>query len=208
MAQFENLQSTRLAHGRAWRVTLISGIITIALAAVAFMLPEITLLPRGGLVGWLLLLAGFWEAAFGLKHGLNTLGKSALGSGLITGAAGLLFVLNPSAGYFPVANIVTAWLFLRGVWMLVNALRLERKAHVKWTALTGVIDVLLGLALLNQLPLTALVYSLFGPTDAIVARFSLLLAVSFAVTGLAQLSIAMNERRHNFSSASDRSRPG
>ena len=57
------------------------------------MLPLIEWAPKGGLVGWLLLLAGISELTFGWKRGLDPVGKAAVGSGLVTGLAGLLFVV-------------------------------------------------------------------------------------------------------------------
>ena len=101
-----------------WQWTLMSGLFTAALAVVAFFLPDIAWLPRSGLVGWLLLLAGIAELAFGALRGFDPVGKAAFGSGLLTAIAGLLFVANPGAGYFPVANVVTAWLLAPLEWFL------------------------------------------------------------------------------------------
>ena len=179
---------------REWRWTLASGCLTLLLAVVAFFLPDLDWLPRSGVVGWLLLLAGTAELAFGWKRGLDSLGQAAVGSGLITALAGLLFAANPLAGYFPVRNVVMAWLFVRGTWMLVMALRARGPRLMQLLALSGGTDVLLGLALLGNLPVAVLVVTLFGPTPEIVARFALLLAASFAVTALCQIAIALLER--------------
>src|SRR3546814_18200089 len=91
----------------------------------AFLLPAIEWMPRGGLVGWLLFLTGISELTFGWKRGLDTVGKTAVGSGLVTAVAGLLFIPNPLAGSFPVANVVMAWLLLSGEWGLPHALRVR-----------------------------------------------------------------------------------
>jgi len=182
---------------REWRWTLASGCLTLLLALIAFFLPELEWLPRAGLVGWLLLLAGIAEFAFGRKRGQDALGRAAMGSGLITAVAGLLFLANPLAGYFPVANIVTAWLFLRGAWVLVMAFRIGSPRLGRLVALSGGTDVMLGLALLAHLPIAMLVVTLFGPTPQVVARFALLLAASFAVTAICQIAIALGERRQS-----------
>jgi len=178
-----------------WQWTLISGLLTAALAVIAFFLPDIGWLPRSGLVGWLLLLAGIAELAFGALRGFDRVGKAAFGSGLLTALAGLLFVANPGAGYFPVANVVTAWLLVRGGWMLAMAIRLRSSQPRLWLAATGVTDVLLGLVLIAGLPVSSLVVTIFGPTREIVARFALILAASFAVTGIAQIAIALGHRQ-------------
>ena len=178
-----------------WRWTLASGLFTIALAAAALMLPLIEWAPKGGLVGWLLLLAGISELTFGWKRGLDAVGKAAVGSGLVTGLAGLLFVVNPLAGYFPVANIVVAWLLLRGSWVLAMGSRARHDRLGTWLVLSGAADVLLGLVLIVGLQVSALVVALFGPTAEVVAQFALILAASLLVTGVSQIAIAFTQRR-------------
>ena len=171
-----------------------SGLVTAALATIAFFLPDIAWLPRGGLVGWLLLLAGLAELALGARRGFDPVGKAAFGSGLLTALAGLLFVANPGAGYFPVANVITGWLLVRGGWMLAMAMRLRSSQPRLWLATTGVTDLLLGFVLIAGLPVSSLVVTIFGPTREIVAKFALILAASFAVTAIAQIAIALAQR--------------
>ena len=181
--------------GARWQWTLTSGLFTLVLAVIAFFLPDIEWPPRGGLVGWLLLLAGIAELAFGIGRRRDRVGEAAIGSGLLTTVAGLLFVANPGAGYFSVANVVTAWLFLRGILVLVMALRVDRDSPRRWLLLTGATDIVLALVLVAGLPVSNLVVTIFGPTREIVARFAWVLAASFAVTGIAQLAIAIAQRR-------------
>ena len=172
-----------------------SGLVTIALAAVALFLPEIDWAPTGGLVGWLLVLAGMAEVAFAARRGRDLPGRTALFSGLLTAFAGLVFVANPLAGYFPVANVVTAWLLVRGALILVMAVKAGRSVPGAWLALSGAADLLLGLVLVAGWPVAALVVSLFGPTPEIVARFSLILALSLLATGVSQAAIGLCSRR-------------
>ena len=98
------------AQGR-WRWTFASGFLTLLLALLAFFLPEINWMPKAELVGWLLTIAGVAELIFGLARGSDRVGAAATGSGLITGAAGLLFIANPLMPYFPVVSLVMIWLF-------------------------------------------------------------------------------------------------
>ena len=172
------------------RWTLVSGCVTLLLAIVAFFLPEIEWAPRGGIVGWLLFAAGCLELAFGTRRRTDYVGMTAMASGVFTAAAGLIFIINPLAGYVPVANVVTAWLLIRGGFVLAVALR-ERGSHIgMWLALSGIVDLLLGLALLAGFSTTILVVTLFGATPAIVANFSIILAASFLATGISQVAIA------------------
>lgn len=186
-------------QGARWQWTLASGLFTLLLAAIAFFLPDIQWLQRAGLVGWLLLLAGLAELGFGLKRRLDGVGKTVVGSGLVTAFAGLLFVANPGAGYFPVVNLVTAWLLVRGGWMLAMAVRLRSSPPRWWLALAGLTDIILGLVLIAGLPVASLVVTIFGPTREIIARFALVLAASFAVTAISQIAIALAQRKDGVS---------
>ena len=188
---------TTAAPRREWRWTLASGGVTLVLAIIAFFLPDIEWAPRGGIVGWLLLLAGLVELAFGLRRGLDAVGNAAAGSGLITALAGLLFVANPLAGHLHVAHVVMLWLFVRGAWVLAMAMRARSPRLSPWLGLSGAVDLLLGFALLSDLRIAVLVYILFGPTREIVARFSILLAASFLVTAISHIAIALAERRRS-----------
>jgi uncharacterized membrane protein HdeD (DUF308 family) len=176
---------------------MVAGCVTLLLAAVAFFLPEIDWAPTGGIVGWLLLVAGAAEFAFGTRRGADYLGTAAMTSGALTAAAGLIFITNPFAGYFPVANVVTVWLLVRGAMVLAIALGAFQSRIGRWLALSGGADLLLGGALLAGLSTSLLVVSLFGATREIVARFSLILAASFLITGLAQIAIALLKQRQS-----------
>lgn len=182
-----------LDAGWIWSVG--SGVFTVLLAALAMFLPAVEWAAKGGLVGWLLFLAGTAEFAFSTRRGADLPGRAASISGLLTALAGLLFIANPFAGYFPVANVVTAWLLIRGALVVVMVLKWGRSRAGAWLALSGAADLLLGVLLVVGLPVRALVVSLFGATPEIVARFSLVLAVSFLITGLSQLGIGLTQRR-------------
>ena len=182
------------AQGR-WRWTFVSGCLTLLLALLAFLLPEIEQMPKGELVGWVLMVAGVAELIFGLARGSDPVGAAAAGSGLLTGAAGLLFIANPLMPYFPVVTLVMIWLFLRGAFIFIMALGLHGSQAARWLGLSGLTDILLGFAVLSGLHISVLVVMLFGPTREIVAMFALVLATSFFVTGISQLAIARLDRK-------------
>ena len=178
-----------------WRWTLASGLVTFVIAVLAFCLPDIEWAPKGGLVGWLLVVAGLAELSFGLKRGLDPLGETAVGSGVITTLAGLIFVANPLASFLPVANVVMVWLFVRGFWVLATALRVRGEGLAAWLAMSGATDVLLALVLFAELPISVLVTIIFGHTPELIARFALILAVSFFVSAVSHVGMAFFERR-------------
>jgi uncharacterized membrane protein HdeD (DUF308 family) len=181
----------------SWTWTLASGLVALLLGVVAFFLPLVDWTPKGGLVGWLLFVAGMSELAFGWKRGLDEVAKVAIGSGALTGLAGLLFVVNPLAGYFPVAHVVVAWLFLRAAWLFYMGLQSSSDRLGPWLVLRAATDFLLCLVLLVGLQISALVVSLFGPTGEVVATFSLILAASFLMSGASQSAIALVPRRRS-----------
>ena len=177
------------------RRSVATGLFTLLLAAASLLLPVFETAPRSGAVGWLLLLAGGAELVFGSLRASKGVRRATMIAGLLTALAGLVFVFRPFADFFPVANVVMAWLLLRGVFLLVMAFRQEESRLGAWLALSGAADFLLGALLVVGLPIAALVVGLFGPTPELIASFSLILAVSFLVSGIAQIGLALAERR-------------
>ena len=165
------------------------------MAVVALFLPDLTFAPRGGLVGWLLLLAGISEIIFGAARGRGRPAVTAIVAGLLTAIAGLIFVARPFASYFSVANVVTLWLALRGLWVLGSSWSGEARGLRSWLAFSGLVDLMLAFLLLSGAHVSLLVVTLFGPTPEIVARFSLILMASFLATGMSQVAAALDDRR-------------
>jgi len=176
-------------------VGLAAGCFTVALAVVALFLPDLNFAPRGGLVGWLLLLAGILDIVFGAARGSGRPAVTAIVAGLLTAVAGLIFVARPFASYFSVANVVTLWLALRGLWVLGSSWSGEARGLRSWVAFSGLVDLMLALLLISGVHVSLLVVTLFGPTPEVVARFSLILMASFLATGMSQLAAALDDRR-------------
>ena len=170
----------------------VAGISIIILSAGAALLPaEKTI--SADLIGGLLLAAGLIETIAGsLRRETRAL---AMGAGVVTAVAGLLFLLNRDARFFPTVNIVIAWLFLRGL-ILALASRLAEGGVRRWSIIAAATDLLLALILFVGLSIAALVVTLFGPTPAIIASFSWVIALSFIASGLLLLEIASCVREH------------
>lgn len=177
----------------AWYSTSVSGVVTLLLALAALFLPFVENVPKSGFVGWLLVLAGSVEFLSGLKRRRSLSGRAAFIAGMITALSGGLFVVLPPAGYLPVANVVIAWLLLRGAWLLGCAWRARRTVGV-WVAFSGTADLLLGLALMLNLSIGSLVLTLFGATAELVTSFAVIFAASFIATGISQIVIGLSER--------------
>lgn len=165
-----------------------SGIATLLVALAAGFLPLVESMPMVLFLGLLLLAAGIAELALGRPRRHTPVGRAANLSAIITTLAGLIFVLRPNAGFFPAAPAIAAWLLIRGLCVLAATLPVGTWARA-WLLLTGGVDVLLGLLLANGLRVTMFIAVLFGPTREMVASLALILALSFAVTGIAQIAI-------------------
>lgn len=184
-----------LATGhRERRWELVFGVATIMLGTIAAFLPELEWIPRAGLIGWLLLTAGVAELAFGLSRRSEAMGFTLMVSGIVTALVGLIFVADPASAYLRVANIVTLWLIVRGLWLISRAIWTHVAQSRLWLGVSGGTDIALAILLLAGIPVSLVVVGLFGPTPAIVAKFSLVFAASFVATGISQLAIARMPR--------------
>ncbi len=142
-------------------------------------------------VGALLLGAGLIEVVAGSLRKETRI--FAMLAGGVTAAAGLIFLLNEDARFFPMINVVIAWLLARAVVLAAAGVR-TAGAIRRWTLIAGATDLLLGLIMLLGLSLASAVVLIFGPTPVMVASFAWVLALSFAVTGILLLQIASCER--------------
>ena len=168
-------------------VILGAGIAIILLALGAALLPMERELPGRLVVGWLLIAAGLVE--FGAAQVRRIHRPSASVAGAATILAGLRLVLDPSAGFFPVLNLVILWLIVRSAAIAFAASRCRGPLQ-SWFVLAAVTDFLLAVLLLSGLPVAVIVYGLFGQTSEIVATFAWVMAISFVATGVMLIAVA------------------
>ena len=168
-----------------------AGIVIILLGTGAAALPFIDRLAGNRMVGVLLVIAGLVEifAAF-LRDQTKFL---AILAGVATTAAGVLFLFDSGEHFLPMISIVTGWLLVRGIILGLTTLRAHGSVR-RWIAISAATDFALGLLLLVGLSISALIVTLFGPTEEMIASFAWILAISFAVTGMLLLEIASCER--------------
>jgi uncharacterized membrane protein HdeD (DUF308 family) len=181
----------------SWEWTLACGILKIAIAALALALPAIEGHLRAPSVGWMLLAGGLAEFALGWGAHRAILGKVALGSGLLTVLAGILFIYSGWKGLFPLTSVTMVWLLLRGIISL--ELGIQAQNHYGrswlWLVLRGITDLGLGLMLMIGIPMATIAILIFHETHEAVSRFGILLAISFAVAGIGLVAMAFSQRR-------------
>jgi uncharacterized membrane protein HdeD (DUF308 family) len=183
-----------------------AGLFICVLAVICLFMPAIHDSPRGRVLGVLLLLAGLAEGAANWARRGHPEGRYGLAAGAVAFLVGLIFVADPirnmALGYVAdtAFNIVLAsylilfWLLVRGSLMLVASMPWNGPGHA-WLAASGFADLALFLVLLVGLPVMAFTLSLFGPTEEMIARFSLVIAISFFATGVSLLAASFVERR-------------
>jgi uncharacterized membrane protein HdeD (DUF308 family) len=168
----------------------VAGIAIILLGAGAALLPAGKTIPSD-MIGGLLIASGLIETVAGsLRREARVFDMAA---GIVTALAGLLFILNPETHFFPMVVPIIGWLIVRS--LILAAAASETNGSVRiWTAISAMMDFLLGVLLLTGLSASTLVVSLFGPTRELVASFAWILAASFVVNGLMLLEVASCER--------------
>jgi hypothetical protein len=139
------------------------------------------------MIGGLLIAAGLIETVAGSLR--QQARPYAMGAGIVTALAGLLFILNPETHFFPTVWPIVGWLLLRSV-VLLGAMTHSGGSVRLWTGLSAGMDFLLALLLFTGLSIATIVVSLFGPTPQMIASFSWILAASFVVNGLLLFEVA------------------
>ncbi len=139
------------------------------------------------IIGALLIAGGLIETIAGTLR--REARPFAMAAGIVTAVAGLLFTINPQTHFFPTVLPIVGWLLVRSVVLGIGSRESEGSVR-RWTALSAGMDFLLAALLIAGLSVSALVVSVFGPTEELVASFSWVLAASFIVNGLLQLEVA------------------
>jgi uncharacterized membrane protein HdeD (DUF308 family) len=185
--QAETQMSDRM---RAALIT-VAGVAIILLSAGAALLPAAQGVRGSDVIGSLLLVAGIIEFLAGMLR--REVRPFAMAAGAVTALAGLLFIVNPTAHFFPTVTLVIAWLVIRSLILAVASRRAEGSVRT-WTSLSAGMDFLLALLLIAGLSIATIVVSMFGPTPPLIASFAWFLAASFVVNGLLLLEVASCER--------------
>ena len=180
-----------MSGGNRARLISLAGVVIIALGAGAFLIPAAKGMDGSRVIGILLILAGLVEAGAGLLRRESR--PFAVGSGLATALAGVVFMLRPTGHLFPNVVLVIAWLFVRSI-LIGLGTRFAGGSVRTWMGLSAGMDLVLALVLTTGLSIATIVVSLFGPTAPLIASFAWVLTASFVVNGLMLLEVASCER--------------
>jgi uncharacterized membrane protein HdeD (DUF308 family) len=172
------------------RALRVAGIAIILIGAGAAFLPAGKTI-SSVMIGGLLIATGAIETVAGSLRGGSRL--FAMAAGIVTAAAGLLFILSPEAHFFPRVFPIVAWLVIRSLILGASLTQLDGSVW-RWTAISAGLDLVLGILLIAGLSIATIVISVFGPTPELIAAFAWVLAASFVVNGLMLLEVSSCER--------------
>jgi uncharacterized membrane protein HdeD (DUF308 family) len=185
-------EMTATADQRRARMTALCGALILVIALAAVLLPEVGRSSGALVVGEMLLIAGLLEVVAATGRRAARLPSTL--AGVITMAAGAMFLAREETRFLPNITVITFWLLLRAGLLVAATLQGHESAVRRWTGLAAATDLVLAVILILGLPLASIIVALFGTTSDLVASFSWILGLSFAATGAMLLQIANCER--------------
>lgn len=160
---------------RRWAWFLGLGIFLIVLGMMALGSSVVMTLATMVFIGWLMIVGGILEAL----HAFSMKGWSGFFIDLLTGVlyavVGFMIVANPSATAVALTLLIAMFLIFAGLFRIVVAIAVRFQNWI-WLLLHGVINVLLGVAIWRQWPLSGLwVIGLFVGIDMLFNGWSLVM---------------------------------
>lgn len=134
------------------RVLLVTGILALLTGAVAILVPVSASVATNLLVGWLLVvIALLWvvDAFTVVSFGRTTL---RLLLAVITFAAGMYLLAAPLRGTYTLTVVLVIWFAAIGVSRIAIGIAERGAPGAGLTALSGVVSLLLGILIANELP--------------------------------------------------------
>lgn len=158
-----------------WGWVLGLGILMVVLGTIAVGSACLMTIASVLLFGWLLIVGGaleaihaFWRKAWG-GFFIGLLG------GILYVVVGFMIVANPAASAVALTLLISMFLIVGGAFRLVTALAV-RVQHWPWLALHGVVNLVLGIMIWRQWPVSGLwVIGLFVGIDLLLNGWSLVM---------------------------------
>jgi uncharacterized membrane protein HdeD (DUF308 family) len=166
-----------------WGWILALGIVLIVLGAAAVGSSVLMTVATMMFIGWLMIAGGVLEAV----HAFTTQAWSGfvvdLLSGILYAVAGFFMIANPGASALALTLVIALYLVFSGIFRIVMTL-VRRFEHWPWFLLHGVVNLVLGVAIWRQWPLSGLwVIGLFVGIDLLFNGWSLMMLALLARSG-------------------------
>jgi uncharacterized membrane protein HdeD (DUF308 family) len=142
-----------LRHGR--RRLLIAGSLSILAGIVAIVVPAVASVATAIFIGWILVFAAIVEAinGFAARHRGRMMVRLLLAA--LTLAAGVYLLVAPLEGTFTLTVMLVIWLVATGTARIVFGLAEMPAPGAGLVALSGVVDLVLGVLVAEKLPSSA-----------------------------------------------------
>jgi uncharacterized membrane protein HdeD (DUF308 family) len=142
-----------LQRGR--RRLMVAGVLSALLGLVAIVVPAVASVATAIFIGWILVVASALLAmdAFAARHSGRTVVRLLVAA--LTFAAGLYLLVAPLDGTFTLTVMLVIWFVAVGMARLIAGLTERGVPGAGMTALIGVLDLVLGVLIAEQLPESA-----------------------------------------------------
>ena len=149
-AQTELLE--RIKQNTGMVITL--GVILLIVGTAAMFSPLVAGLSIAITVGILLILGGISQLFFAFKAGSFGKGIWIFILGLLTVIIGIAMISQPKAALATLTLFLAAYFIVEGIFEIIGAFQIKPIKGWGWTLFSGIISLLLGMMIWNQLPLS------------------------------------------------------
>lgn len=135
---------------------IVEGILLIVLGTLAIVLPQLTTIGIGLIVGWVLLVGGFYRffRSLKLRNELKHLWLALLSS-VIAIMAGIYVLSSPVKGIFIMTLLLAVFFLIDGIYSILISLTSKSGEYWSYLLLSGIIAIVLSVLILSGLPYTA-----------------------------------------------------
>jgi uncharacterized membrane protein HdeD (DUF308 family) len=160
---------------RRWIWFVALGVVLVLLGAVAVGWAFLATIASVIFLGWLMLAGGILQAVHAFSNRRWGGFFLELLAGVLYVVVGVMMILNPAAGALALTLLIAAFLIVGGAFRIAAGLS-ARFHHQGWLVLHGAINVLLGILIWTQWPVSGLwVIGLFVGIDMIFNGWALIM---------------------------------
>ncbi|MCM8730654.1 HdeD family acid-resistance protein [Hephaestia sp. GCM10023244] len=178
----ETMAQGKMPTSAGWGWLLAYGILSLALAVMAFIWPFSATIAATLIVGTFFMAAGLVSIGAGIFGGVRDGRGYAIAFGLVSLIIGAIMAFEPMTGALSLTLLVVFWLGVRGLLELVWGIRMS--AHRGWMIALGLVNLLLALLVLATISWSAMTLPGY------------ILGLSFLIAGIVEIARARAHRAH------------
>ena len=133
-----------------WSIFLVIGLILIILGVVAISLPQLTAIAMFSVIGWVLLLSGFFQLFQLIGSDVSSWEYliAPIFLAIFYGVVGMFVLMFPQVTVQLLSTVLSLFFFIGGLVKLYFAFQLRPGRYWHWLLLTGIIGLLIACYLL------------------------------------------------------------